>query len=715
MNRILLTAVLGTFLAVLAILFFGEKFTEPTASNDPAEIEAEDIAKVQVDEAAGPSELPSSHERTEVIGPAADSHGDRISTLKENQLRLILEFEDVAKGEPAQGVEIAIRDIGSHWPWPEVWKGEVEDDGRADIILDAPANYSVSANRGQDFVSVRENLGLLSPGEHVVKIRMHPMPWLGYAVRVVDGNGTPVAGVRVRSHEKEAFEPLETDTDGWVRFEFQDRFGPVLLITHADFASTLAVLHYEEREKTVTLQGPGRVSGRVLDVLGQPVEAAVVRIGADWTMAGFWEDVPDFHQDAVTAADGKFSFDHLPPNLGLWMIALKEKETARLLLAPTGVGELRQDIVLAARPVIEGTVVDIAGAPIAGMPMEAELWLRLKRSGSDQVHFAPQMNAKRMQAVTDEQGQFVLHGDGLIPGTWVVGTQGALDRFPVSTDSAGPVLQYLPERQEVEVLPGDTTEPLRFVLHRGLEVRGFVLDPNRQPLQEARVWARAVGQGLQRPYFTDELAEDGSFVLGPVAPGEYQIGATSMTLGFEGQSSEPAVAGGPPVIIVCKAIGFIRVQVIDSSGKGVLARVRGFTTIDGETSMWAPSTDGDGHCSVQLGEASEWTFVAWTDDGRCGVYSDVRLVPGEETEIIIPLEAGAKVSIRQAENESDSAQAQIHFRGVKVWQGNASFLEDMKHFPEGDLRVVLLDDSGKTLSQRTAFLLADTTTEIIFE
>ena len=202
---------------------------------------------------------------------------------------------------------------------------------------------------------------------------------------------------------------------------------------------------------------PGRVYGRVSEWRRDPAEERPVDYGP---LEGVTVSVRGvtFVREVVTDARGRFEIPSLPPGQATTTVIAPFGFDVRRLereiqIRDRGCSEVDFDISQVARA--SGTVVDVAGRPVAGLEVEA---VAAELAGFDPPPY-------QQPVKTDARGAFEF--DDLPPGSYVFGVN--LAKRPGS--SRGGVRVFLPgtsrprEATVVELVGGDTKEigVLRFV------------------------------------------------------------------------------------------------------------------------------------------------------------------------------------------------------------------------------------------------------------
>ncbi|HEX7795502.1 MAG TPA: carboxypeptidase-like regulatory domain-containing protein [Vicinamibacterales bacterium] len=163
------------------------------------------------------------------------------------------------------------------------------------------------------------------------------------------------------------------------------------------------------------------------------------------------------------------------------------------------------------RVVEEGT-----GAPIPGARITAFM------AGPR----APGSPPQSFDAESDSQGRFTL--SGLLPGRYMLNIQ--KNGFASQSGPGGPA------PQPINVVAGQSTEVER-VVQRAAVIAGHVMDPNGEPLAEARVMAMRRMPNSDRLFpggGSSQTNDLGEFRLFNLAPGEYVVQAVPRPEGSYG-------------------------------------------------------------------------------------------------------------------------------------------------------------------------------------
>lgn len=345
-------------------------------------------------------------------------------------------------------------------------------------------------------------------------VRLELVAGAGVAGIVIDPNGTPIAGAKVRYEgasdwTQGSADSIKTGADGRFQiaamaagsYRFEARHDE-----HAAGVTETVVLDGStpREDLTIRLRAGATIEGVVVDAKRAPVAWARVRVREE--TAG----LPMQRTRQATAdAQGKFRIAGLP-RTGVHAVALGEQstsKTARVDLAATAAARI--ELVLDVEGLIAGHVLDGTGEPVQG----AQVWAHAEIGGADDAHLRGEQ-----AALTDGAGAFSFHG--LAPGIYTLFTQ---------PPGASPDYDTLLLRPEVKAKVGD--RDVRVVLPGDGSVTGKVVFADGKPV--TLFVASLGGWGSARSVAT----KDGTFVLRDLPPREYRI--TIRGTGFAEKSVDP--------------------------------------------------------------------------------------------------------------------------------------------------------------------------------
>ncbi|MBK7644817.1 MAG: carboxypeptidase regulatory-like domain-containing protein [Planctomycetes bacterium] len=250
---------------------------------------------------------------------------------------------------------------------------------------------------------------------------------------------------------------------------------------------------------------------------------------------------------------------------------------------------------------LSGIVRDDTGATVPDLT----LWL-LRADRSRRLHVEFFEGDERVgEAKTDAQGRFTI--PKVSPGTWRLCPEAKMyrDGAPIPADAAAPIATL------VEIPTGEGEHQVELVVHRGLTITGTVLDPDGKPVNNAGVGGFSSGI-----WFGSSCSAEGSFVLGPLAPGEYRLDADP-SYHKELTSSEPvqAEAGARDVVLHLRSGGGLAGRVVDAAtGEGVAAKIAVSQPGEKHASIYCPSSKADG--AFRARPAAVGNLRARCSDGR---------------------------------------------------------------------------------------------------
>lgn len=157
---------------------------------------------------------------------------------------------------------------------------------------------------------------------------------------------------------------------------------------------------------------------------------------------------------------------------------------------------------------------------------------------------------RELEAVTDAQGRFAF--EGLYPGSY------SLAASHQGEDAVA----------EARLEPQEAPPEVELALGGGVRVRGTVRDSQGRPVPEAEV---SFWMGTQRPgagWSSVKTGPDGTYLLGPVAPGRHRLKAEAPRF-LDMEPEEHEVDGTTPVDFELKEAAVVEGRVVDAEGRPV--------------------------------------------------------------------------------------------------------------------------------------------------
>lgn len=324
----------------------------------------------------------------------------------------------------------------------------------------------------------------------------------------------------------------------------------------------------ENAELTILVRRAARLDVHVTDERAEPREPLMVEILGnandgersldDLTarVRGGTAQLWRAHVDA----EGRAQFDDLRPGTGLALtITCAEaelwKERDPLVLAP---GETRElHVRIRGVDALRCRVTDPRGAPVE----DQEVWL-VRATAEQAPLFVRGFQQPAAKQATDATGTCAFAA--IAPGLWWVGPA-PRDGFTAPKDAVAGLAQT------VEIADASRTIEVELAVFRDLLIRGEARDASGQRLNGGHVTARVIAE---KTMLLESIEHDGTFVVGPLIPGDHALVAHGP--GFGSASDEVVVAAGTDgVRLTLLAGGAIAGRCIDALTRGpVEASVR---------------------------------------------------------------------------------------------------------------------------------------------
>jgi len=489
------------------------------------------------------------------------------------------------------------------------------------------------------------------------------------ALLVTDTDGGPVAGASVTlggyyrdtpgakaSPEGYPLAPagarkLKTDAQGRALAEGLPPQWNRILVAAAGFAPLLAwerVAPEGTRERALVLTRGAVVRGRVHDRDGAPVVGAQVHLrGVSGTL---FSGIPETR----TRTDGTFRIDHAPAvRVQIRVIGADGSQAATWLQLADGEETVWQAVLESAQ-VIEGRLLYEGGAPVA----KALMWCRPVRG----VSGAP------LHTRTDAEGKFRFEK--------LAAVQHRLSAWYPGVASGPPpkIVDLLPEQS-----PTTITLPVRLAEPDPGFLEGTLARHDGRAAADAAVHAWPAGQYGWRK--SGRTAADGSFRLGPLAPGRYDLELhldgepTLRLLAVEVRQGETHQFG----TLAFPEGGRIRARLLDLEGEPTPSPYLWVKSSDMSIHYTVEKPEGGGILSEELAPGRYLVT-----GGGGGLFAEVEVIAGQTTHVDLQMRTGSRLEVTLL-LEDGRPPVEFSFRiedahGRRVYFGNRAASENEVKF-----------------------------------
>ncbi|MFN0006333.1 MAG: hypothetical protein ACKVXR_00370 [Planctomycetota bacterium] len=730
MHRTALTTLLLAILAGILLLLARARPFMPspiapgeTATNEPVE---EFAAPAAVSPAV--TVAPSAREAgTEASAPAATAS-------------LLIRVTDRRGGAAVEGASLALEAADSS---PEeqpagilgnpAFDADALTDARGESRLGVPSGISMRllvTGTGPDVGNRSVSVPALAPGEQrELSIDLPSGLDLEFWVRVVSAeNGEPVAGARILLlaggpsissppgvPPKRLFSEVGTDAAGLARIRVPSWRSVLASVEAAGFGPVVTAVvqgHPDpEHAQVLRLSRSASLSIVVLSAQGSPLPGLRVALSTSTASiarpegTGLTGNDPEW--SASTDPDGRCAIEGLPPEAEL-RAQIRRGEDLLLRIA--------EPIVLAPGERAERTFAFGAGARLSGLLLgpssepvpDVVIWLVRAPPGpasgpTDRYFQRATPEEVFATARTDSGGSFRF--DGLEAGDWWIGP-GALS----SEEEVASQLEIATRATGVRIKPDETEIQLVIRAHTGLHLRGRVVGPNGEGI--ALVFVSGSPEG-GADVLTTRSSEDGSFTLGPLAPGLFSLRAQGRW-GMADSDPVQASSNEQEVLLRLAPGGTLRGRVYDeATGRPCAATV--LLLSDPNLPPRRASAGREAAFEFRGLRAGTYDLSARSEDGRIGILRGVFVRSGVDNEsAAIAMAPGAKLRVRCL-GESAGGRVTVLAEGILVAleslrPGTSALLP----VPVGRLLVRFTTPDGGGEEREVQTAAGDGETEIVF-
>ena len=564
--------------------------------------------------------------------------------------------QELQKGSEVAGVVVDA--AGKPVPNATVWLDGQVPAGRSD----AAGGFRIAhAPQGWRYLSARAGaLAGAAPqrsGRMTVKVR--PAVTLAGSVRDA-ATGQPLARVTVVATDEGLYDGAHADTDAHGNYAFKalrpGRYRVYAGIAGyvsgpADYATAqpLDLRSVAASRRDFALKALPRARGRVVDAEQRPVEGAQVALGFKSTpnIYGRWTSGP-FGEATWTGPDGAFSVvlpDPEPARQGPFardrLVVVKDGyaavqvETSRMAAGPL--------LVVLPRGVeMSGRVTTAEGTPVAGVAVSA----------AEDGTFGGTMIPTYTLLASGE------HAEG-----WTL--TDASGRFSMRVHPVAHHLSFHKKGHAPKVVRGHDAasgEALSVVLDPAAAVRGRVVRADGRGITDVHL--RLTDRSAM-PSGSAQTSADGTFTIGDLAAGAYELTATHSELGIH--ETRGVEAPSSDVQIALAPRGTVRGRVVESASRQPVTRFTVAVTPgeDGRGARSLPIEDAGGGFSIDdvpLGTAS--LTVSAEGHATRRVEEVAVTADGEPPEVEVALDAEAALLGRvTGERGEPVAQAHVSVEG----------------------------------------------------
>ncbi|MFN0243574.1 MAG: collagen binding domain-containing protein [Planctomycetota bacterium] len=493
---------------------------------------------------------------------------------------------------------------------------------------------------------------------------------------LAEDDGSPIAGAHVRVQRRGVrvyrakrapltIASTTTRADGSYELRVHAGETDVLEVAAPGFATTVSFVPSAEDaakgEHTILLRRAARLDVHITDERAEPREPLDVELlgnahDGERTLneIGFTvrRNVGQLWRARVDA-DGRAQFDDLRPSTGLALTitcadAELWKERDPIVLTP---GETRElHIRIRGVDALRCRVTDAHGTAVE----DQEIWLVPARSEQAEL-FVRGVHQPTAKQTTDASGTCAFAS--IPPGRWWIGPA-PRDGFTAPKDAVAGLAQT------IEITDASRTVEIDLPVFRDLFIRGEARDANGKPLNGGRVTARVIAE---RTMLLETIEHDGTFLVGPLIPGDYALVAHGP--GFGGASDEVVVAAGTDgVRLTLLAGGAIAGHCVDGVTR---APIEASVRLQEAGTRPRSSVSVDAFLtSFRFGDLMPGTYdvLARSADGGIGVRKAV-LVESERTteDVVVELVRGGTLRVKLERGAGTFVQAWCD--GVQIASG----------------------------------------------
>ncbi|WP_437577426.1 MSCRAMM family protein [Sorangium sp. So ce887] len=419
-------------------------------------------------------------------------------------------------------------------------------------------------------------------------------------------DGSTIAGVTVVASTFEvagnvlsAAGSVRSDDSG--RFELTLPDGTYQLSASAEGYGTTSTTAHPGEAVSLVLPKSGVVEGRVLDERGEPVRRFAIDVLSAVTAET--PATPPLFSRTFESADGSFRIDQLPS----WEFTVRATAAefapafSPLVIVRAGDVE-KMDLTLSKGCILTGRAVDLSGAPLPGVYVDAESLLVAGEMSNVAMEAAA-------QAQTEDDGSFSL--PHVPKGTVLV--RGYDGSNAVSST-------------EIEVSSCDSLSPVKLVMSPGGSLSGVARDADGKPVAGARLTLahRPIG-------FVNTVSDaDGRFHFDQVPAGPLRVmlrhGEQVMLAGVEIQEGKTTQQD---IVLAPQGTGDVRGRVTVGGKPLPGARLMLATSVgdEGAIGMYYPVTAEDG--SYRVSGLLPGAYIINVESTSVG--AGMRVKPGEVT------------------------------------------------------------------------------------
>jgi protocatechuate 3,4-dioxygenase beta subunit len=589
-------------------------------------------------------------------------------------------------------------------------------DGRAEFELPTGIELSLNARGEDDTVgSNGESIAPLLAGEQReltielpsgndlryfgrVLSREDKRPVVGAKVTLVRGEqgwAQSTGGQSTRSATSTALAEQRTDADGRFALSLPSWRSSDIRVAAQGFALIVVQGGEDhdtlETENVVYLSRSASLTARLVDAVGISVTNGDVRLWTEAYHLGvahhgevYLPAVEDPEWNAATDSSGTCSFPELPPDVPLHVELTRDGEKAKRDLPPLSLspGDAREVVwTIGSGALLEGTVVDQRGQIVR----DRAIWLQ--RADVDTPRFfQPFHSGEEIEETkTDAEGRFAFRD--VRHGRWWVGP--AAERG--SQRDVGEAA-IAPLAEVIEIPEGATRQEISLQVSRGIYIRGRVVDPAGAAVPQTFLRATA---DFATWLLMARTGENGTFTLGPLAPGLYSLIASGRP--HADSEKVEARAGDDDVVVQLRAGGIMSGTVVDSAtGRGGAAKLT-FAIQGASAGARAVDTDAEGAFRMEGLTPGIYDVAACSSGKRAGLLRGVSVLAGAETpSVVVTVVPGAVLRMKYAGADHAIGYRVLDAETVVAWDGIVSGDSKEIVVPAGRLVIESRSRSGWT-------------------